>query len=127
MKWYDSMISEEFVNYFCGENSKFYEICDNKVVYMPLFNKFKKTILQLTYEHINAPNGCRLSDYWKSIEIEGKSQYEVDISILNDNQIAVLIMYPFWSRMGGSFEKEFLDDGRLKKYLSALYKKANDK
>ena len=127
MKWYDSMISEEFVNYFCDKNSKFYELCDNKIMYMPLFKKFRKTIMEITYGHINAPNGCRLSDYWNSIETNGKPIYQVDISTLNDNQIVVLIMYPFWSRMGGSFEKEFLDDGRLKKYLSKLYKKSNDK
>ena len=127
MKWYESMISEEFVDYFCDENSKFYEICDDKVVYMPLFNKFRNTILEITYRHLDAPEGCRLSDYWNSIKNEGQSHYRVDVSTLNDNQIAVLIMYPFWSRMGGSFEKEFLDDGRLKKYLSALYKKANEK
>jgi hypothetical protein len=32
-------------------------------------------------------------------------------------------MYPFFSRMGGSFEKEFQESGGLKKYLLALKSK----
>ena len=65
---------------------------------------------------------------WQSVPNgENRGRYEIEPENLSAEQIAVLIMYPFWSRMGGSFEKEFLDDGRLKKYLSALHKKANEK
>ena len=51
------------------------------------------------------------------------SLYKLDPMTLSADKIAVLIMYPFWSRMGGSFETTFLDDGRLKKYILALKKK----
>lgn len=51
------------------------------------------------------------------------SLYELDPMSLSADQLAILILYPFWSRMGGSFETTFLDNGRLKKYLLALKKK----
>ena len=54
------------------------------------------------------------------------SLYKLDPMALSADKIAVLILYPFWSRMGGSFEITFLDDGRLKKYLLALKKKHSE-
>lgn len=51
------------------------------------------------------------------------SLYKLDPMSLSADKIAILILYPFWSRMGGSFETTFLDDGRLRKYLLALKKK----
>lgn len=54
------------------------------------------------------------------------SLYKSDPMSLSADKIAVLIIYPFWSRMGGSFETTFLDDGRLKKYLLALKKKHSE-
>ena len=53
--------------------------------------------------------------------------YDIDLSLLNEEQCAVLIMYPFWSRMGGSFEEEFLTRGDFKKYLCALKSKLEQK
>lgn len=44
---------------------------------------------------------------------------------LSAEQCAVSLMYPFWSRMGGSFEIEFQENGGLKKYLLALKKKVD--
>ena len=71
-----------------------------------------------------SPRVGSLSNIWQTIpKGENRGHYEALPESLTAEQIAVLIMYPFWSRMGGSFETTFLDDGRLKKYLLALKKK----
>jgi hypothetical protein len=65
-----------------------------------------------------------LHEIWHSISTNAnESKYCVDISHLTSEQCAALIMYPFFSRMGGSFEKEFQESGGLKKYLLALKNK----
>lgn len=48
------------------------------------------------------------------------SLYELDPMSLSADKLAILILYPFWSRMGASNEIGFLESGRLKKYLLAL-------
>ena len=45
------------------------------------------------------------------------------LDTLTPEQCAVDLMYPFWSRMGGSFEQEFRKNGELKRYLLALKNK----
>lgn len=68
-----------------------------------------------------------LNKIWKSIPVGFDfSHYRVDLNKLNAEQCAVLLMYPFWSRMGGSFEISFQEDGRLKKYILALKEKHNE-
>ena len=65
-----------------------------------------------------------LHEIWRSISTNAnESKYCVDASQLTAEQCAVLIMYPFFSRMGGSFEKEFQENGNLKKYLLILKNK----
>ena len=65
-----------------------------------------------------------LHEIWHSISTNAnESKYCVDLSQLTAEQCAVLIMYPFFSRMGSSFEKEFQENGNLKKYLLALRSK----
>ncbi len=72
--------------------------------------------------------GVRLTDYWQSIAYDpGESPYSVDVELLSCEQTAILIIYPFCSRMGGSFETYFLDDGRLLKYMNALKRKVEEK
>ena len=67
-----------------------------------------------------------LSKIWRSIPIgQNQSHYDVDLEKLNAEQCAVLLMYPFWSRMGGRFVISFQEDGRLKKYLLALKQKVD--
>lgn len=62
----------------------------------------------------------------KSIrEIKSPGWYEIDTEILSPAQIAFLIIYPFASRMGGSFEVEFAMRGDLKKYVNELKKKVS--
>ena len=76
-------------------------------------------------ENQASPDEMYLSKIWNSIpNSENESRYDVDLENLNAEQCAVLLMYPFFSRMGGSFEISFQEDGRLKKYLLALKKKS---
>ena len=68
-----------------------------------------------------------LSNIWISVPREqGESPYDVDLAKLDAEQCAVLIMYPFWSRMDGSFETSFQEAGHLKKYLLALKNKVDE-
>jgi hypothetical protein len=58
---------------------------------------------------------------WQTIpRVENMGHYCLRPEYLSCEQIAVLIMYPFWSRMGGTFEINFLDRGDLKYYLLGL-------
>lgn len=145
MKWYDILVRDEFIDYFSDESNEFYRTCDGEVKYAPQFKRFCDVIYGITvafnrfrpsiYEHLKQTvpdvyEGCdfckdklpeeSLADYWRSIDDGDKGKYSVDRSTLSAEQLAVLIMYPFWSRMGGSFEKDFLDSGMLKQYLLAL-------
>ena len=71
------------------------------------------------------PFASSLMDFWHSIKTEADgSRYDVDVKTLCAEQIAVLILYPFWNRMGGSWEIDFLDSGLLKQYLLALKEKS---
>ena len=75
-------------------------------------------------EHLHLTQTKALSDIWNSIPRENnESCYSVDVDYLNEEQCAVLIMYPFFSRMGSSFEKNFQESGDLKKYLLVLKSK----
>lgn len=152
-KWYEVLIRDEFVDYFCNEENTFYKVIDGKEILEPKFEKFKDIISGITYaaglgevqffihDHMieTKPNIYLGYSYWTHYKIlregsltkiwqtipkgKNKGHYETDPELLTAEQIAVLIMYPFWSRMGGSFETTFLDNGRLKKYLLALKKK----
>ena len=75
-------------------------------------------------ENKSSQNDRYLPELWCAIPVgQNESPYDVDTESLNAEQCAVLLMYPFWSRMGGSFEISFQEDGLLKKYLLALKKK----
>ena len=45
---------------------------------------------------------------------------------LSDEQLAVQILYPFWSRMGGSFEIPFAESGKLGRTILELRKRAGE-
>lgn len=154
MKWYDLLITDEFIDYFSKDNNTYYVDFKNKWEYVPqpLFKKFADTVTGITYaferfkdssellsieekepDIYNAYINCKqlmppiitLADIWQSIEVkENGSPYQVDVKHLNPEQIAVLILYPFWSRMDGSWEIDFLDSGSLKKYLLELKEKS---
>ena len=50
--------------------------------------------------------------------------FECNIDELTADQLAVGMMFPFWSRMGGSFEDRFAESGRLRQFIMALYNKS---
>ena len=152
-KWYEVLIRDEFIDYFSNEKNTFYKVIDGREILEPQFDKFKEIIIGIThaagfsevpffiFEHMieSKPNMYLGYSYWTHYKIlregslskiwqsvpngENRGRYEIEPEHLSAEQIAVLIMYPFWSRMGGSFETTFLDDGRLRKYLLALKKK----
>lgn len=49
-----------------------------------------------------------------------RASREKDPTEMTKEELAVHIMYPFWSRMGGSFEQEFYTSGRLRTFLQRL-------
>ena len=77
------------------------------------------------FSQIHLSKAKSLPEIWHSIlNTPGESKYSVDLSKLTAEQCAILIIYPFWSRMGGSFEKDFQESGELKKWLIALKNKS---
>ncbi len=106
---YAPLVAEAFQKrgYDASENMK--EYAPN--VYLGLksaidyFRSNNTTIIEL----LNKPKGSATAEL-----------YNADPEKLTADQIAVLIMYPFWSRMGGSWEEVFLDRGYLKKYILIL-------
>ena len=54
---------------------------------------------------------------------DGRNKYSIEAEELTLKCVIVMTLYPFWSRMGGSFEKKFAIDGRLGKYLRILQEK----
>ena len=146
MKWYDLLITNEFMDYFCNDGNVYYNATAENCGYIPepLFKKFIDTVngitLALTQPGFSlikdsvlfnvymtcqtvVPHGISLSDIFHSIL---PSPYQADIKHLNAEQIATLILYPFWSRMGGSYEIDFLNSGRLRQYLLELKKRAQE-
>lgn len=45
---------------------------------------------------------------------------------MTEEELAVRIMYPFWSRMGGSFEQAFYASGELRIFLQHLSTRCSD-
>ena len=83
------------------------------------------TCFDFCCSQIHLSKAKSLPEIWHSISTTpGASKYSIDLSQLNAEQCAILIMYPFWSRMGNSFEKDFQESGRLKLYLTALKNKS---
>lgn len=97
--------------------------------YPELLLTMKEVEPEMHYAYINCkkllPPVITLVDIWKSIDLKGHlTPYKIDVKTLNAQQIAVLILYPFWNRMGGSWEIEFLESGMLKRYLFELKAKS---
>ena len=154
--WYKIFIEDEFIRYFGDEKNTFSITENGQTVLAPTFSRFADIVTGVTYawalpdirdssiEHMKKMPDifrgfafCRenqslreetyLAKIWHSIPNEPNgSRYDVPLENLNAEQCAVLLMYPFYSRMGGSFELTFQKDGRLKKYLFALKEKAEE-
>jgi hypothetical protein len=153
--WYEILVKNNFADYFMNSDSNaqdesttlqmldgYADIVSGVTISWMFFDKrdpdFVSGIISNEDQHIklafefchsrlDSTTTTNLGEVWSSIPVNpDQSCYDIDTNLLNAEQCAVLIMYPFWSRMGGSFEKEFAIDGRLKKYLCALNNKCNN-
>ena len=116
--WYDSLLQDKYIDYFSNDNNTFTFIENGEVRLAPLFKEFKDLVIYLTNDDTTKKD-ANFIDIWHS----RGCNYDTPIEKLSDEQCAVLLVYPFWSRMDGGFEVSFRNDGRLKKYLLALKKK----
>ena len=132
-QWCSLLLKEPYFSYICS---------DAFSVDSQLFNDYANNVISaITYGHIIA--GMEPGKQAEALEIlQGLPQYAVTGEFLSlcafkpvafpkycisDNydsmtaeELAVNIMYPFWSRMGGSFETDFAKNGNLKKCLLLL-------
>ena len=100
---------------------------DFKEVYrdgLKYYSQIAVNAFDFCFSQIHLSKAKSLPEIWHSIpNIPDESKYSVDLSQLTAEQCAILIIYPFWSRMGGSFEKDFQESGELRKWLIALKNK----
>ena len=101
---------------------------DYKGVYrdgLKYYSQIAVNAFDFCFSQIHLSKAKSLPEIWHSIlNTPDESKYSVDLSQLTAEQCAMLIIYPFWSRMGGSFEKDFQESGELKKWLIALKNKS---
>ena len=101
---------------------------DHKWVYrdgLKYYSQIALNAFDFCCNQIHLSKAKSLVEMWHSIpNPPGESKYSIDLSQLTAEQCAILIIYPFWSRMGGSFEKDFQESGELKKCLIALKNKS---
>ena len=72
------------------------------------------------------PPAFSVQAVWNSAKQAGNEfLYQTDAAVFSAEQLAVLILYPFWSRMGGSFADKFLESGQLRNFLLTLKKKSD--
>ncbi len=150
MFWFSELLKEEFVDYFKNEKSVYFTVTDQGKIYDETFKKFRTIVNDLFLlfiannvddEHYNrykesAPelyelsggffkekrNLLSLGEIYRSI---GNNVFDCDIALLNADQLAAGLMFPFMSRMGGSFEDRFAESGRLREFILALYDKVS--
>ena len=117
--WYKKLVENEAAEYFMNN-----DICTDdeaeQEISMQMLKMYKRIVRDVTFSTSREMQFT----VWQSI---GSDRYAVDTELLTAEQCALLIMYPFWSRMGGSFEEHFYNSGRLKKYLCALKNKCDTK
>ena len=119
MMWYKKIVENEAAEYFMNN-----DICTDdeaeKEISMRMLKMYKRIVRDVTF---STSREMQVT-VWQSI---GSDRYAVDTELLTAEQCALLIMYPFWSRMDGSFEEHFYNSGRLKKYICALKDKCDTK
>ncbi len=152
MFWYSGLLTKEFVDYFSDENAVYFTETDSGKMYHDTFKRFRDAVRDLTalslYKSFEESFLSRITDkdearflYLRELaepffgderrpdftevyhSIKG-NMFECNIDELSADQLAVGMMFPFWSRMGGSFEDEFAESGRLRQFIMALYKKS---
>lgn len=149
MFWFSELLTKEFIDYFKSEESVYFTVTTQGKEYHKTFKKFKDTIDHLFLlliandfddEHYNkhkemSPDLYKLSkgffkekrnlNYQEIYHSIKGNVFECDIASLNADQLAVGLMFPFVSRMGGSSEDSFAESGRLREFILALYDKAS--
>ena len=121
--WYKNLVENEAAEYFMNN-----DICTDdeaeKEISMQMLQMYKRIVRDVTFS-ISVETRHMI---WNSIWSQSNARtYDLDTELLSAEQCALLIMYPFWSRMDGSFEEHFYNSGRLKKYLCALKNKCDTK
>ena len=152
MFWYSGLLTKEFIDYFSDENSIYFTVNSSGKIYNDTFNKFRDAVLYLTafsqwenfedslYYHIKDKDeefflylseladpffgDERRPDFTEVYHSIKGNMFECNIDELTADQLAVGMMFPFWSRMGGSFEDKFAESGRLRQFIIALYNKS---
>ena len=149
MFWFSELLNKEFIDYFKNEESVYFTVTDKGKVYHEVFRKFSDVIHdlfmllianQVDDEHYNKykemepelyetsggfvkeKRNLNWGEFYKSI---GDNVFDCDIASLSADQLAAGLMYPFASRMGGSFEDKFAESGRLREFVLALNDKAS--
>ena len=132
-QWCSLLLKEPYFSYICSDAFR----ADSQ-----LFSGYANNVISaISYGHIIA--GMEPGKQTKALEsLQGLPKYDVAVEFLSlcefkpvafpkycisDNydsmtaeELSVNIMYPFWSRMGGSFETDFAKNGSLKKCLLLL-------
>lgn len=151
MKWYELLITDEFIAYFSNPENEFYKKVDKEIKYAPLFFKFYNTIEAMTA----ASNLRNYPEEFDSMFLRYKESlpYYYEAAVICRNQIpypseiskifrradrknhpgeytaeelAVVIMYHFWQRGNYYADINFLESGALKQYLLELKKKCDN-
>ena len=144
--WYELLIDNEYADYLMNEQEiggdaeraawalDGLDIIISALTYVWTFDDFSPSQIEAIRESLNKwdANALRAFDYGRARKHLSKAKQlgeitrsarDLDLEEMSAEQCAVWLMYPFWERMGGSFEKEFHKSGNLKKGLSALKRK----
>lgn len=152
MFWYSELLKKEFVDYFSDEDSIYFTVTAKGKIYNDIYDRFKKTVDWLLC-FANYDNDCcfedtlyymiddKEDDIYKLAEAFFKREkrpdfkriyhsiqdnvFNCDIESLSTDQLAVGLIFPFASRMGGSFEDDFAESGRLREFVLTLYNKSS--
>ena len=150
MPWYSGLITEEFVKYFKGEDVIYFTVGCKERIYNETYLKFKNTVQLLgcffNYDRLEESlyyktadkesysyklaesfyNDKKRPDYKNVYHSIKGNVFDCDLEILSADQLAVGLMFPFAERMGGSFEDDFAQSGRLRQFVLALHDKSLD-
>ena len=148
MFWYGGLITEEFVKYFRDEDAIYFTVSSKGRLYNDIYLKFNNTVQHFLtffifdkweesayykiedkesylyklaesfYKHEKRPD---FKEVYHSIK---GNVFHCDLEVLSADQLAVGLLFPFASRMGGSFEDDFAESGRLRQFVLALYNKS---
>lgn len=150
MFWYSGLITEEFVQYFKNEDAIYFTVNSKGRLYNDIYLKFNSTVQhfiafinsdkfeenlyygikdeypdlhKLAESFYNDKNRPDFNEVYHSIK---GNVFDCDLDSLSADQLAVGLIFPFASRMGGSFEDEFAESGRLRQFVLALYDKSHN-